>query len=116
MNALRVAFVIPILAAASVSRLAAQAADGQAIYKEECKSCHGINGVPPERAVRQYSKIKSLGEGGFVSALAEDSIATLVKKGIDKDMKSFAAKLSDVEIKAVAKYIKELAVKKKAGG
>ena len=93
-------------------RLAAQSVDGQMVYKEECKSCHGINGVPPERAQRQYKKIRALGDSGFVSTLSQDSIMTLLKKGIDKDMKSFAEKLSPEEMNAVAGYIKELAGKR----
>ena len=37
---------------------------GQAVYKEECKSCHGVSGVPPERAGGKYAKIKTLGDSG----------------------------------------------------
>jgi mono/diheme cytochrome c family protein len=91
----------------------AQEPDGQAVYREECKSCHGLNGVPPARAREQYKKIKALGDSGFVAKLSADSIVTILKKGIDKDMKSFKDKLSEPEMRAVAKYIKELAEKKK---
>ena len=59
-----------------------------------------------------YKKIRALGDSGFVSTLSQDSIMTLLKKGIDKDMKSFAEKLSPEEMKAVAGYIKELAGKR----
>ncbi len=102
------------LLAGVANRAQAQGADGQAVYREECKSCHGINGVPPARAKEQYKKIKALGEGGFVVKLSADSIVTLLKKGIDKDMKSFSEKLDEGEMKAVAKYIKELAEKAKS--
>lgn len=98
------------------SRLAAQQPDGRAVYKEECKSCHGVPGAPPERAKAKYKKIKALGEDGFASALSKDSIVTLLKKGIDKDMKSFNDKLSEAEMQAVAAYIKELADKSKKAG
>ena len=104
-----------LVAAAFTRSLAAQAPDGQALFREHCKSCHGINGVPPERAVRDYAKIKILGTNGFVAALAEDSIVKILKKGIDKDMKSFAEKMSEPEMHAVAKYIKTLAESKKGG-
>jgi mono/diheme cytochrome c family protein len=93
----------------------AQAADGQSVYKEECKSCHGVNGVPPERERAKYKKLKTLGDSGFVSDLSTDSIVTILKKGIDKNMKSFADKISEPEMQAVASYIKELAEKRKAG-
>lgn len=99
---------------AGVARQArAQEADGQAVYKEECKSCHGLNGVPPARAKEQYKKIRALGDSGFVVRLSADSIVTILKKGIDKDMKSFKDKLSEPEMRAVAKYIHDLAEKKR---
>lgn len=93
----------------------AQTVDGQSVYKEECKSCHGVNGVPPERERAKYKKLKTLGDSGFVSDLSQDSIVTILKNGIDKNMKSFSDKLSEPEIDAVAIYIKELAEKRKAG-
>lgn len=108
---------VMILGGLIASRLSAQQPDGQAVYREECKSCHGANGVPPERARGKYKKIKTLGDSGFVSALSADSIVTILKKGIDKDMKSFADKLSEPEMRAVTTYIKDLAEKaKKEGG
>ena len=118
MKALRFAVGLTVALGTVSHRVAAQNAQpvsGESVYKEECKSCHGINGAPPERAKAKYKKIKALGEDGFVSALSQDSIVTILKKGIDKDMKSFEDKLSEPEMKAVAGYIKELAEKKKAG-
>jgi mono/diheme cytochrome c family protein len=103
-----------LLLAGVAHQAVAQEPDGQAIYREECKSCHGLNGVPPARAREQYKKIKALGDSGFVVRMSTDSIVTLLKKGIDKDMKSFRDKLSEPEMRAVAKYIKELAEKKPA--
>lgn len=101
------------LALSFVTHRALAQSDGAAVYRQECKSCHGINGVPPARAKDQYKKIKTLGDGGFVSSLSVDSIVTILKKGIDKDMKSFTAKLSEADMRAVAGYIKELAEKKR---
>lgn len=106
---------LALLTVAGAKPLMAQQADGKAVYQEECKSCHGLNGVPPAREQAKYKKLRSLGDSGFVSALSQDSIVTIVTKGIDKNMKSFAEKLSEAEIKAVAGYIRELAVKR-AGG
>ena|ERR1043165_673178 len=108
------AAVMTSLCLAGFARVAAaQEPDGAAVYQDECKSCHGVNGAPPARAREQYKKIKALGDGGFVSSLSVDSIVTILKKGIDKDMKSFKSKLSDADMRAVAVYIKELAEKKK---
>ena len=98
---------------AGVARQAlGQEPDGKAVYSEECKSCHGLNGIPPARAREQYKKIRALGDSGFVVKLSTDSIVAVLKKGIDKDMKSFKEKLSEPEMRAVAKYIKELAEKR----
>jgi mono/diheme cytochrome c family protein len=104
-----------LLAAATARPLVAQQINGKAVYEEECKSCHGLNGVPPERERARYKNLRALGDSGFVSALPRDLIVTIVTKGIDKDMKSFAGKLSEAEIRAVAGYIKDLATKR-AGG
>lgn len=98
----------------NAGRAAAQDVDGKEIFRRECKICHGITGVPPRAEKAKYKKLRTLGDSGFVSSLSVDSIVTIVTKGIDKDMKSFAEKLSPTEIKAVAGYIKELAEKKKA--
>lgn len=101
-----------LLLAGVAHQALAQEPDGQAVYREECKSCHGLNGVPPARAREQYKKIRALGDSGFVVKLSTDSIVTLLKKGIDKDMKSFKDKLTEPEMRAVARYIKELAEKR----
>ena len=104
-----------LLLTVTVRSALAQAPDAQAVYKENCKSCHGINGVPPERERTKHKKLRALGDSGFVTNLSQDSIVKILTKGIDKDMKSFSDKLSADEIRAVAGYIKELAEKKKGG-
>lgn len=104
-----------LLTVAGIRSAAAQEPDGQALYRENCKSCHGINGIPPERERTKYKKLRALGDSGFVSSLTQDSIVTILIKGIDKDMKSFKDKMTEPEIRAVATYVKELAEKKKGG-
>jgi mono/diheme cytochrome c family protein len=116
MRFLPLALWIAVIAGAAARRAAAQEVDGQSVYREECKSCHGLNGVPPERARKKYKKIKALGDSGFVTELSEDSIVTILKKGIDKNMKSFSEKLSEPEMHAVTIYIKGLGEKAKKGG
>ncbi len=94
--------------------LQAQQSEGQAMYREECKSCHGINGTPPARERAKYKKLRTLGDSGFVSALSVDSIVTILTNGIDKNMKSFSSKLTTAEMRQVATYVKELAAKLEA--
>lgn len=105
------AAVLVLGALATTHRLAAQAPDGRDIYSEECKSCHGVNGAPPQRARAKYKKIRTVGDSGFVTGLSLDSIVTVLRRGIDTDMKSFKEKLSDPEIRAVATYIRTLGKK-----
>jgi mono/diheme cytochrome c family protein len=111
MRLLPFALGMAIVAAVAPRRIVAQVVSGQSVYREECKSCHGLNGVPPARAIAKYKKIKAVGDSGFVTNLSVDSIMTILNKGIDKSMKSFKEKLSQDEIRAVAIYIKDLAKK-----
>ncbi len=97
------------LAGSVVTGLSAQQADGQAVYREECKSCHGINGVPPAREQAKYKKLRALGDSGFVSGISQDSIVTILTRGIDTNMKPFKEKLTIEEMRAVAIYIRALA-------
>lgn len=101
-----------VLAGASVRTLSAQQPDGQAIFREECKSCHGINGVPPEQERTKYRKLRSLGDSGFVLRLSQDSIVAILTHGIDTNMKSFKERLSVDEMRAVATYIHALAARR----
>jgi mono/diheme cytochrome c family protein len=111
MRLLPFALGMAIVAAVAPRRIVAQVVNGQSAYREECKSCHGLNGVPPARAIAKYKKIKAVGDSGFVTNLSVDSIVTILNKGIDKSMKSFKEKLTQDEIRAVAIYIKALAKK-----
>ncbi|MDX2121319.1 MAG: cytochrome c [Gemmatimonadota bacterium] len=107
------AIVLGVLVVAGRSRAVAQT-EGETAYRKECKSCHGLKGVPPARARGQYKKIKAVGEDGFVTSLTVDSIITILRNGIDKDMKSFKSKLSEDQMRAAAEYILTLA--KQEGG
>lgn len=82
-----------------------QGPDGQAIYREECRSCHGIDGKPTKRALGQYKNIPTF-DAAFLAKVSEDSIVAVLRHGAGKDMKSFKDKLSAAEIAAVAKYVK----------
>lgn len=102
--------MLTLLVAVQSQVLVAQTV-GEDAYRKECKSCHGLKGVPPARAKSQYKKIKAVGEDGFVTSLSVDSIVTILRNGIDKDMKSFRSKLTDDQMRAVAEYILTLAKK-----
>lgn len=84
-----------------VRSAAAQAPDGQALYQQNCKKCHGATGTPTARIAEMYPEIKPLSQAAGISA---DSVVVLVTNGAGKEMKPFKDKLSPEEIRAVAQY------------
>lgn len=94
------------------SSAVAQAApepDGAALYRQNCRSCHGVKGVPPARMVSVYPALKSLADSALSARLTTDSIIGVLKHGRGKDMKPFADRLSQAEMAAVAKFVKTFA-------
>lgn len=87
--------------------LAAQEPDGQALYREHCKECHGAAGRPPKTAVAKYKDVKTF-DAAFFTGRSDDSIVAVLKRGVKdgKEMKSFKEKLSADEMVAVTKYIR----------
>lgn len=91
------------------SRAAAQAPDGAALYRQNCRTCHGLKGIPPRSMVTVYPNLKAIGDSAFLRARSVDSIIAVLRNGAGRDMKSFANRLSPEEIAAVAKFVKSLA-------
>jgi mono/diheme cytochrome c family protein len=106
MRALSVTYGVAALALLAVGRLGAQAPDGQSIYRDECRTCHGAAGKPTQRAASQYKDMPTF-DAAFFTNRSQDSIVAVLNHGLGKDMKSFKGKLSVEEIAAVAKYVKE---------
>ena len=94
------------------SRAAAQgaaAADGATLFRQNCRSCHGLKGAPPPRMVAVYPSLpKSIGDAAFLQTRSADSIAAAIRNGVGRDMKGFRERLSAEEIAAIAKYVKSL--------
>lgn len=97
-----------LVVALPASRLEAHDPDGAALYKQHCRSCHGAQGVPTQRMVSLYPKLKSLADSAYLATLSTDSIAAVTRGGVG-DMKAYADKLSPSEIAAVARFVKTLA-------
>jgi cytochrome c553 len=78
------------------------AADGAAIFKSQCASCHGAAGE--KKALNKSQVIKEFSQEQIVTALKgyKDGSYGGAMKAL---MKSKVAKLSDEEIDAVAKAI-----------
>ena len=92
-----------------VSSAAAQAApepDGAALYRQNCRSCHGARGVAPARMLSIYPTLKTLADSALQARLSTDSIVAVLRHGKGKDMKPFADRLSPTEMLAVAKFVK----------
>ena len=101
-----------VACAAGARRLHAQAPDGKALYEENCRKCHGVRGTPPKTMKEKFPKIVTFDEA-FIQKRTDDSVVKILTKGVGKaeDMKSFKEKLSPEEMAAVAKYVRELALK-----
>src|SRR5512143_658395 len=88
---------------------AAQAADGAALYKQHCRTCHGATGAPSQRMARLSPTLESFATAPTLAGISVDSMVSILKKGQGKDMKSFTDKLTPEQMAAVAHYVKTLA-------
>lgn len=97
-------FVLAI--ALSLITLSASAANPTAadLYKTKCQACHGTDG-------KATAVGKKLGARDFqdpdVAKMSEEDLAKVTTDGKNK-MPSYKGKLTDDQIKALAKYIKDL--------
>lgn len=101
-----------VVLAAGARRAQAQAPDGKALFDETCRKCHGVRGVPPKTMKEKFPKVATFDEA-FIAKRSDDSLVKVMMNGVGKaeDMKSFKDKLTPAEMAAVAKYVRELALK-----
>ena len=109
MTGLRLGMLAMALGAATA---AAQAPDGAALYRQNCRACHGTAGTPSAQIRVVYKRIPSLADPAFQAARSDDSLVAVVTNGVGKDMKPFKGKLSHEETVAVVKYVRGLAASK----
>ena len=86
----------------------AAAPDGAALYRQNCRACHGARGKPSEQMKGVYADLVTLSDSAVQARLTVDGIETLLTKGNGKNMKPFTEKLSKDEIHAVAEFVKTL--------
>jgi mono/diheme cytochrome c family protein len=98
---------LPIAASAQAAAGATEP-DGAALYRQNCRSCHGAKGVPPARMLTVYPTLKTLADSTEQAHLTEAGIVAVLQHGKGKDMKSFADRMSPAEMTAVAKFVKSL--------
>lgn len=94
--------------AATAQAAAAPAPDGAALYRQHCRTCHGMKGVPTQRMIGLYPELKTLADSAFQAGLSVDSITAVMRRGAGRDMKSFTEKLTPEEMAAVARFVKTL--------
>jgi len=111
MHRASLAAAVILALALAPSNAAAQAAapDGAALYRQNCRSCHGLRGIPPKHMVSVYPTLKAIGDSAFLRTRSVDSIVAVVRRGVGRNMKSFVDRLSPEEMTAVAQFVKSLA-------
>ena len=97
MKVTRLALVLALLGMILVP-LHSFAADGAAVYKAKCASCHGPDGAG-QTAIGKSLKIKDLKDAADVKNVTENG------KG---KMPAYKGKLSADELDAVVKYVQSL--------
>ena len=87
---------------------AARAADGAALYKSRCASCHGDTG-DADSPMAKAMKVPALAGNATVSGMADADLIAKIK-GIKQH--AGAKSLTDADFSAVATYVKQLAAAK----
>jgi len=104
------AVIVALTLAPSTGAAQAPAPDGAALYRQNCRSCHGLKGAAPQRMVTVYPKLPaSIADTAYLRTRSVDSIAAVIRHGAGRDMKGFAERLSAEEVAAIAKFVKGLA-------
>ena len=94
-----------ILGALMLGTAVASAQDGASLYKMKCQVCHGPDGKANTVAGKKV-EAKDF-HSAEVAKLSEAEMFEVVKKGKGK-MPSYDKKISDDEIRALVKYVREL--------
>jgi mono/diheme cytochrome c family protein len=89
--------------AAGTPNTASQGPNGQALYQQQCATCHGAAGVPAP-AMAKALGIPTL-DAAFLAKVSDDSVLAVMKNGAGK-MRPFKDKLSADQMTAVAKYLR----------
>lgn len=96
------------VAARSAAAQAPAAPDGAALYRQNCRACHGARGKPSAQMSGVYPSLVTLSDSAVQAKLTVEGVAELLTKGNGKEMKPFADKMSKDEIQAVAEFVKTL--------
>ena len=85
------------------------AADGKAVYSDNCTKCHGDDG---KGATKMGTKLgaKDYSDAAVQAAVSDDQAFKAIKEGMKKDDKTLMkpSELSDEDIKASVAYLRTL--------
>jgi mono/diheme cytochrome c family protein len=102
-----IVFSLAALVAAAIS---ARAADAKENWDKNCAKCHGADGKGKTK-MGEKAGVKDYTDAKVQDAMKDDAMAKAIKDGVkDGDtvkMKGFGETLSDDEIKALVKYVRD---------
>ena len=103
-------YVLPLTTALAIGLGgAALAADGAALFKQHCASCHGETGKADTPASKAL-KVPALAGDANVAGMSDADVGAKIK-GNEKH-KSFIKKLTDDDVATLATFVKGLAAAK----
>lgn len=91
---------------AAAIAIPALAQSGTDVYKSKCLMCHGVDGLAAT-SVGKAMKVTSFKDPAVVKS-SDAQLFAIVKNGKGANMKPYAGKLSDDQIKSVVAYIRTL--------
>lgn len=102
--------LIPLLiAAVALTALSSRAADGKALYDQDCAKCHGADGKGETKMGKKLGA-KDYTDAKVQAELKDEAALKAVKEGFkDKDGKVLmkpAEGISDADAKAVVAYLR----------
>ena len=99
----------------AASTLPAQEIDTQALWKQHCLKCHGAEGKA-ETKMGKMLKIRDYSDPKVQEEMKDEEILAAIRDGVTKDgkekMKGYSEKLSEQEIEALTKMVRDFGVKK----
>ena len=102
-------YAIPVMASLLLSASASVGADGAAIFKQNCATCHGATGHADTPAGKSL-KVPALAGDAKVAGMSDADVAAAIKANAKHA--AVLKKLSDDDVAAVATYVKGLAAAK----
>jgi len=94
-----------------VGAVSVRAADAKENWEKNCTKCHGPDGKGKTK-MGQKAGVKDYTDAKVQEGMKDDAMAKAIKEGVKEGekikMKAFGETLSDDEIKALVKYIREL--------